>query len=350
MLIIQYMRLIVPSWMLSLSVFNLGLGLPTIYLLRNGDIYHASIACAYMCLMFSIFFLILGSFGSYPRRWALLLGSLFLGLNFGSRAVELAYGALLPFMTWVLLARREEGEDRASTLINVSLLWGPYLSVLGLQGLYNYLRFGSFSEFGVSYMLTAWRASDMAHSMFKLGHLLRGWHDYFIGALYFVRTFPYVISRDDVSMFYLSPLLLILFFWIFRGRRDKNVFKRSSALSLLLSAFASIGFIELSLGSWTFVAHCVRYEMDFIPILALTATLVWVTLAQAFYDRPWLRRFWASLGSALILSGCLLNIAISIGATSGQFYRTNPSSYRRIEKLSNVVMTRLGVRVLENPS
>src|SRR6185503_15521505 len=106
------------------AVAALGLSSTTPFLLRRASVYEVSLASAWCLTSTAIYFLVRGRFA---------VAGLCLGLAVGARP-PFVLAAVLP----LLLVRRR----------HLARFAAPLAACLALLGLYNYLRFDSWTEFG----------------------------------------------------------------------------------------------------------------------------------------------------------------------------------------------------------
>lgn len=146
----QYPEL--PRWALQLAIVVFAVASPTPYVLARPLIYEASIACGqgFWCL---------GLFCAYrglctplqQARWLVAAGSC-LGCALGSRASLIISAPLIVLVTALCSGRH--------ALRNLFAIGTPVAASLALYAVYNYARFDSFTEFGLSYQLTGRRVSS----------------------------------------------------------------------------------------------------------------------------------------------------------------------------------------------
>lgn len=156
---------------LSTAAAGLALGFFTFapMLLRRHSTYELPIASGACFALFALLFLFQSLYGARWRLTALALSSLCLGLAFGSRPIYiLAPLCLLPALWgWFRISR--EARTWRPMLRALAAAVVPWCAVGGLLALYNYLRFGSPFEFGVSYILSGVYEAKVPH--FGLGYL-----------------------------------------------------------------------------------------------------------------------------------------------------------------------------------
>jgi hypothetical protein len=242
----------------------------------------------------------------------------------------------------VLLAKTHE---RRARVIALSVLWGPFLFLLGLHALYNYMRFDSFFEFGQ--LLVFWPSGSVRNiPRYTPYNLYAGLHDYFFGWPQFSTTFPYVSMAGDcsVGLFVISPFSALVA--VALGLPQMPSSWKKPTIRNTVWALSIFAFLTTSLVSWARGggAHNLRYEGDFAPLFLFAATVAWLAFLQNRSIAVWARRIVIAVGILLIVYGCLINNALTMDSRERQFYRQNPTGYRRVEAFCNAIAMRLGIK------
>ena len=155
----------------------------------------------------------------------------------------------------------------------------PYVVVAGLLMVYNYLRFGSVTDFGANYNLTT---NDMTKRGWVMERIPSGLFYYFLNTPEFSVKFPFILRTDVVNNyigttifesmpagFFWSNALCILGLFIYK---IKNRFKKNKLpyiLSVMLLAFAFI----ISVVDTEMAGILPRYILDF-GFMIYTATVI----------------------------------------------------------------------------
>jgi hypothetical protein len=142
------------GWVVGLCLIAVALGNFVPILLRRPVYYELAISSAYAFSMLAVLSVVmsLGN-GRWRRRWLVLAGLAY-GLAVGSRP-NLVFGAILlasPLLHYWRAWRGKVVLDKPSLRRDICAIAIPFLAVIALLLTYNYLRFGSFVEFGTSYM------------------------------------------------------------------------------------------------------------------------------------------------------------------------------------------------------
>jgi tetratricopeptide (TPR) repeat protein len=300
-------------------------------LLQKADVWEVPIACGYALTMLAL--------GAVWRAWHdearregwLLAASLAMGLAVGSRP-SLLFGAAI-----LLVPVVAPSPGRPTVRGRLLLCAGGPLVACGLGFLlYNHLRFSGWLDFGEGYQLGLYRQDNARH--FSPSYLGFNFWVYFLQPAAWTGHFPFVgelanlpapeghaAIEDPFGVLTNIPILL----WAlaaplaWRGREGAP----GAALRRFALA-AALLFGSSALLLCLFYGNCSRYEMDFLPALALLAVLGVLGAEHAFSNQP--RRLWV----ARIAWGlCLLVSAGFIAGLSLRHY--SDQRYR----LGNVLMT-----------
>jgi len=334
-----------PSFLiLSLIILGISLGSTMPFVARRPLIYEIAISCGYFCTMTSIFFMISGCLSMPHSLWRLLLGSLFLGLAVASRPNMVLYFPILFFASFWLFKTEP---DKNNMRVKLSVVWLPFIISIFLLGLYNYIRFDSWTEFGTSYQLTRFKDLRMGIKM-SSSHILPCLYHYIFESYRFNDIFPYIhvnppFSLHDSHMHNIEPLigllhiipwtLILLLYPIVLRFSHKfcaekildESFLRSFIFTLIL--MTAIQMVTLSLS----VAMSMRYIVDFAPILTLASFLVWIEISNMFRSIRWSYISIQTIMCLMVAYGVVINMAISFTGENDTFKGFNPYKYYAIK-------------------
>ena len=294
-----------PSiWLLLAGIWALGFCSVAPIILRRPALFEVAISCGYALVFASLYFFATGGLVARPRVGRLALASGLLGLAGGARFPLLAAGivplALAFFFLW---KQREPGRRRLALLM---ALFAPVAACVFLLGWYNHARFGSWTEFGLSYTLHG-LGNPRFYQLFSLRRLLYGVFYYTVVPVNWSATFPFARLSPyqyltPPSFLYVepvagllahSPLLAILAALPWIRPRDTR-FRTVLLMSLLLGS----GLLLVA----SVYATTTRYEVDFATFFLLPALLLWFRIVQEAGSR--------SAGRARVLGGVFLGVLI----------------------------------------
>lgn len=274
-------------WLVAAGAVALGLanGFPIV--LNRADVWEVPIFCGYALTMLTLVALWRAVHVPESRVRALALASLAFGLAVGARP-SLLFGSVV-LLVPVALGWTSAGRGRWRLLMAA---FGPIAVVgVGLM-LYNQQRFGNLLEFGQSYQLGGDRQDRVN---FSLGYLWFNLRAYLLAPPGWSGGFPFVqpaalppppAGHGGVETPF-GVLAVIPFTWFalavplaWRGfdgaaRRDLGLFLLAPAALFFTSALVLGGFY----------GTCDRYEVEFVPVLVLLATIGALGLDGLLADR-----------------------------------------------------------------
>jgi hypothetical protein len=349
-----------PNWALVVASAGLALANVLPFLLRRPIQYEVAISAGYCFLMAGLLFMLTAMLGREVRRWRLALGSLCLGLAVGARP-DLVVGAMVAIVlgAWLVFRRHEP-----RTILAYAL--GPLIVCGVLLGLYNYVRFGGFGNFGDRYQLAG--INQMTAPFDKLAWVLPGMLSYFEVPVRLSLTFPHVFlqtaAAEPISLpaqyfgspatpaaepaggiLISMPITLFVFalpvLWWQRRADERGVLLAASGLALTGLAIAV-------LLSFSVFATTERYEVDFATFFLLAGFLVWMVLLARLRRGTVLRRTWAGLGVLLAAFGAAVGVAIGLTGYYNLLEAEHPSTFAALEDATGPLVT-LATMILDKP-
>ena len=309
-----------PVWSLGLAGLCLAFASPVLVLTVESDFYQVPISCAF-CLYL---FMLLAVYRAIQaeRRPELWLGaaSLLFGLVVGARPDYLIGGAalLLP-CSWLI--RQNGGRLRASPAgplspaeraVRQRFLVATFLPAMACGvglALYNYLRFGSFSEFGMHYQLAGEDVRNL--QLLRLDHIGVNGLEYLFRAGAWQRYFPFFVAPTAKPYGFLryAPWCCLMFL-VLRAR-DLRLDRRLALLTATIGCGVAANFLLLS----GYLGTTDRYPSDFLPAALLLGGIGALALTDRVASQPWVRRLLAPLLLALGLFSTLVGLAVFAGRT-----------------------------------
>lgn len=304
-----------PPWMTAAAVALIGTANLACYLLSQSNIYQVAVACGMCFSVGAVYFLVRAIERSQRRTVYLVLAGSFLACAAGSRPHFAVTSTLLFGATAIALWQRGDATVRRLAAITVPLSIGG-----GFLGLYNFLRFGNFLEFGARYQLAIVDMRTM--SMFGVDHIPSTMYFMFLQPPTLNGEFPYVHPMPKLPTWLKQPNGFLLervtglltstpFLWIalialayaaFRPRRgaEAKPFPRFELGLLMICATFIVTVLSMTGGT-------MRYLADFATLLDLSAVIAWFYLDQRLALSPKARLASRSVGLVLIL------ISVAIG-------------------------------------
>jgi tetratricopeptide (TPR) repeat protein len=261
-------------------------------ILPRSDVYEVAISCGYALTMLALVAIWCASHAASRRNRWLVAASLAYGLALGARP-SLLFGAgilLIP----VVLAWRERRQMRMALLaatVPITLIG------LGLM-LYNYLRFDNPLEFGLRYELTPYGENRQQH--FSLSYFWLNFWAYFLVPAHWSGRFPFVHDMAvtslpkgyvevDQAFGVLSNIPVV---WLALAAplvwRNRSAESRITMHWFPAAVAWLFGTCALVLGVHN--SACLRYNLDFAPMLVFLAVIGIFGLERALAGQPVWRR------------------------------------------------------------
>lgn len=327
-------------------VLALGLANMAPALLRRTSVWEIPIACAYLCFMAALCALFAAMCGRRRGLW-LAVASACLALAIGSRPTYLAAGLLLlpPMLLWTRQAGGwrvcvRDAEWRKTLLAALA----PALAVGAGLALYNYLRFGSITEFGQSYQIST---GDLRNTG------LFGWQTFFYNLRLYLFSpaglspyFPFVtvISPPPAPVGHLGmenpygvlpniPFALLGFGLVGMARRHPRP-AETEPLRMLLAGIG-LAVVGTMATVAAFGGATNRYMVDFVPGMVVLACMGMLAVLDHPVMKKRVARGVAAAGCAvLLLHSITFNVLVSL-QHNNLLRASYPQLYRRIAFQAN---------------
>ena len=335
----------IPTVQYAASVVLLAMGSGAPMLLTYCGVYELAISAGYLCHALTWLFLFRALHSEGKEAHWLALASTAAGLAVGCRP---NYLFVLPVVAIVaaLLVRRGGPIRRMST-------WAVLpAAVVGLGlAAYNYARFGSALEFGLSYQL-----DEMILSKFPMFRPSFFWSNlkwYFLRPPAFGSYFPYVFhmnAEDRPEGYYgyesihgqlpVTLLALVTLAWLFRRTRGRPLEPGIKALIALLGLSFAILFLAVAF----YGNRAERYTVDFQSSLILL--IVISAGAAASLGAAGLRLRTCRLAFVVMALGAALSNVLASLQLNGRFEELHPSTWKTLSywgDLPSAVLARTGI-------
>ncbi len=258
----------------------------SLFLLGDPKCYQVAISCAFCLMSFALFFLYHVFYKNF-RIADIFFCSLCLSLAIAARP-HFVLADL--FLNSVLLVYILKNTPKKQMLARVMALMIPFISVISLLFLYNYLRFDSILEFGQQYQLATINYYKVLFINKDAYHnIVKGLAYYLFYPLSIKAHFPYfnlATPLPSIHQFYTEPVAGILMmapcivFIIFLPRlilfyikKSEKTFSPFLRFFMLTAAVPLIILLFLT----TMPGVTQRYESDFLPyILMLSILTLWL--------------------------------------------------------------------------
>ena len=262
-----------------------------------------------------------------------------LGLCAGARpSIAISAAILIPLFLGILLNREEKW---GSKLTKAGIFAAPLFAVLIGLLVYNYARFGSFTDFGATYQLTV---SNVNANNLRLYAIPDGIYHYMLQPPEITGTFPFVsfswqglpnyeryrFTYRNVGVFWVPMLgaALILLRTACTGTLAETPQKTVTALqkkAVLLTGFAAACIVAWM--DFCLAGNGAQYIFDIAPVLCICGTMVLVTAAQPEAALRYRLSAFACAGTVLMI------LLMLIGTREGPIHENYPLLYQNAESL-----------------
>lgn len=218
------------------------------------------------------------------RKVRALFSSLFFAVAVTCRPTTAVWcAAAVAFIIAGVLKLRRANSPKKDFVFYLLCALVPFAAIGGTQMLYNYARFGSFTDFGIAYSLTI---NDFTHTEFHTQLAAIGFFNYIFAPPSFSGTFPYVqttLSTLGVNGYYFTAtnngcgLLFraLPLFSMFASPFALKYIKKENRLRTVV-LFTVVGILApfIIIASVWESGYGVRYMMDFAPWMLICAFFV----------------------------------------------------------------------------
>ncbi len=292
------------------------LGGVALYLQARPFSHHEIILAGSFFTLAGFFWWMRGLAGGRYATWHLALAGFLFGCAIGSRMTMFGYAlGVALVLAWAWL----HGPERGTATRRLLAFGSPLAGIVALLLLYNYVRFGSFIEFGLKYQLIGIKGVTLAFQP----HLIPVNLDaYLLFTPELIPYFPFLWSRGAgapgwaldppfASLLLLSPLILLapLAIGLLTPRwRRPSPDVRAFVVAGTIGIVATFG----TLITWIWVAG--RFAQDVLPVAVLLSGLAlwWIR------PRPQAPRIPHLVHGALATT--LVATSLAIGLTLGMNY------------------------------
>lgn len=323
----------IGSVMTASLVLLLGLCNYAPFLLRRPRSYEVAIAAGACFALLGVHALLRG-LPPEPRFGWLTWASAAFGLAFASRPTQGLCAALLLAGSALVLA----GPRGARRVRLLAALWLPWLALVALVLLYNRARFDDAFEFGIRYQLTEWNQHRLR--MFSWAFLpfnvrLNLLAPPMLGPEFpFFRLSPaslppppdgYQSVEAVAGLLPCLPASVASLFWPALWSRGPSRAAAWTGVALALQSAL------LALPVLCFGVASVRYQLDFLPFLLLSAALAWVRLHESVALRRAARTGLVAGFASLVAYSASLNLAVGLTGYYDWLRRLNAQTYVALE-------------------
>jgi hypothetical protein len=321
-----------PPWTLAAPILSFGLSAPVLYALARPHVYEAMIAGGQFFLLAG-FCLILRGIDDEEKAstMRLLAAGICWAISIGAR-VSLLPGVAAAEAV-VIWRMRRSGARLAWLSLTV-----PLIAAVILLGWYNFIRFGSITEFGLRWQLAGRDQHEAPFSaFFSLLHVPANALRYVFVGPDWEHGFPFIragrrpawsgMPFDWSDTLYYDPLIGLLWaqpFLLFAlAARRANI---SPRIAVVIFATAAAAFLPDLVFQWS----AMRYLLDILPCCSILAAVgYWNVLARRDHHRG--RIQW--LAAALVAGQIAIALLMGITGMYDNFKTHNLPLYNAMKSL-----------------
>lgn len=344
-------------WLLPPSMLAAGLICPVGWILSLPTVYNAAISGGAFFFLAGFFAAIKALDRSSISRWGLVTAGILWTAAVGSRITQILPVGFMTIMAIILVLYKQREKNPFSKSIPSILALAVPLGV-GLTGLcwYNWARFGSIFETGITYQLAGPYLQKYQQDLFSPVYILQNIYNYLLIPPKVKSAFPFLIpvygnikpilsfltlpkiyySQEITGYLYSAPFItlaiipMVHLFSQFKraekskaGEDDRQLFTWLSAS--LLGSFL-IGFTFFLVFFWV----AMRYFLDFIPPLVLLSIIGFWQGTRHFAIRPAGRLVFILFAISLIGISIASSNLLALSINSGRFREFNPVLWRHL--------------------
>lgn len=305
-----------PSWIFWYCVASFALCGPQMYIASRPVVYNEAVCFGALFILAGTALLARSLVADGRQlRWLVVAGACF-GAAVTSRAVLLFYP--ICFVVCYLIWTYKSGRLNRFVGAQICAFLAPVGLFVSLLLFYNYMRFGSFMEFGLRLNvfpdLFRYRYFALGENFWSLWHVPYQLSHYLFSVPELTDKFPYLkhppgrITLADVtvlkelvlSVFVIVPVTML----VFPGAIGSNIRASSDKLAPIY-LFCAVGPVVQLLVLSAFAFAAVRYVYDFLPLIFVLIFLGTITIWEKSSGNAIMRRI-VTAGLALLFLGTVL--------------------------------------------
>jgi len=344
-------------WLLSAGVLAAGLICPFGWVLSLPTVYNAAITGGELFFLAGFY----SAFKALDRdsisNWGLAAAGIFWIAALGSRITQILSIGFMTLMVMIFIVSRYRRKDQFSRSIPMLMALGLPLGIgLAVLGWYDWARFGSVFETGITYQLAGPFLQKYHNDIFSPVYIVQNLYNYLLIPPRLKSAFPFLIpvygnlkpilsflslptiyySQEITGYLFNAPFILLAIApavsLLSNLRRqpkssmnegDRSLF--NWLLTGLLGSFL-IGFAFFLVFFWV----ATRYFTDFIPTLVLLSVIGFWQLHLHFARRPVSLFVFTLGGFALIAISVIASNLIALSLNSGRFRSFDPVLWRQL--------------------
>jgi len=270
-----------PSWLLGLLILILGLTAPITIMIQESRVYQVAVFGSQFFFIGGCYWIYIAINNKQFPIWNLVIAGIHWALALGTRvtiAPVILWSATITIV-YIFISFKPSVKKLFFSLASIGI---PLLMVVAGLGWYNWTRFGSVAETGITYQLTGTNYM-VFKKLFAGSYMGRNFYNYFFHPLKTHPAFPYLFRIEYIftsermgGLIFIAPFIILGFLpirSIIRGLRSTRGGNKKLNIEIntehwLLLTFAGTAVISI----FTILAFWwteMRYLEDFMPSLLL---------------------------------------------------------------------------------
>jgi hypothetical protein len=352
----RYFRESVPVVAALPSVLVVGLAGPATWLLSRPAGYEVAIGAGQFFLLGGFCLASTALQDITPRKSRLAVAGTCWALAVGSRASTILPVAFVSALTLIWLVLQDSG--RAELVRSMASLATPLTIGGAALAWYNWVRFGSMSEFGLRYQLTVLDLHKLYSQTFSLGYVLDNLHSYLTNPFRLQHAFPFLTALPPMLMpagpasrlpatewepitgllvsspFLILAILPIASLLLNRGRTGaprKSVNELRAIRSMGWITMCLTGAAALALGFLLLYFYpTMRQLEDVTPMLAVLAVVGCWQGWRSLRGHPLSRTFYVLTASVLGAVSVIVSSLLAVTSYDNRFLHLNRELLRQL--------------------
>ena len=352
----------VPLWIILACILFSGLVSPFTWILTQARVYEAAASSGQFFFLAGFYFVITASEQkSATKKNRFLIAGILWALAIGSRLTQiLPIGFVTLIIAFFTIRTYRQTKELPKAILTMELLGGPLVLCLAVLARYNWARFHSIFETGLSYQLAGSDLQKYSHVLFSPLYILPNLYNYLVMTPRINMNFPFLESVPGIgpSMFsfitlpdiYFNNVLTGMLFstpfvlfagicitaFVLKKKNLMNLVSQADDLSLFKGLVAALagsfvfGFVPFILFFWV-ASH---YQTDFIPSLVILSIIgFWQGYIFTTHKPDIIRKLYVAIGIILMIASIIISILLVLSAHADKFQKFNPILWEYLVRL-----------------
>jgi hypothetical protein len=325
-------------WFVTPAVLAVGLMAPFAWILGSrASVHDAAISAGQLFFLLGIYVAWTALDRDRVSKQLGVLAGVFWAASLASRITQIVAVGVMLLVVYAGLARLSGGRSGSGPLLKWLPFSAPVAAGLGALAWYNWARFGSVFETGISYQLALLYIQAHRDELFSLHYVIQNLYNYVLMPPKLRLNFPYVwpqlgvrhpvlaglslpplyFAEEVTGLLFTSPFLVGALGGVLAGPAlspaNRTPDGQTPSLASWLKTALAASFLSEFALFLTFFWGSERYLMDFLPAALLLAVIGSWSAIVALKSLPWARAgitlLLLGLTVASVVAGLLLAIA-----------------------------------------